>query len=130
ETRRRRTADGATLRGPSTRLSGIRGHHRPFLPHQFRPPLLLRRRQGGSPGARDHEYFGGRRLAHGQQLSTNVGKSPSARFRSSRLCAPPVLSGGSMITVSPLAITGYATCNALGATRASVVDALFTGRSG
>lgn len=35
-----------------------------------------------------------------------------------------------MNTVSPLAITGYATCNALGITREQVVDALYSSRSG
>lgn len=35
-----------------------------------------------------------------------------------------------MSAVSPIAVTGYATCNALGLTRSEVVDALYHGRSG
>jgi 3-oxoacyl-[acyl-carrier-protein] synthase-1 len=35
-----------------------------------------------------------------------------------------------MSGVSPIAVTGYATCNALGLTRSEVVDALYHGRSG
>lgn len=35
-----------------------------------------------------------------------------------------------MTILSPLAVTGYATCNALGLTRAEVVDALYNGRTG
>lgn len=35
-----------------------------------------------------------------------------------------------MSGLPPLAVTGYATCNALGVTRKAVVDALFEGRSG